>query len=609
MQIPKRFKHVWFIDTEYVPTVPFVTPVCLTGYEYYSGETLRLWGDSLGELWGDQLGDTSPYSIGEDSLVIGYNLMAEWQFHLAKGWPLARYGLDLYFEFRRQTSGLKGWKPQRDRKLIHALEFYGQSGLDAVEKQEMIDRIKRGGPWTAQEQRDIMDYCWSDVLALRKLLPAMAPEIHWQYAIYHSDYAKALARTETVGTPVDVELAERFELNREAILDRMIAEIDKDYHLFEGRTFKYDRFAEMLARENIPWATTESGRLDLRDETFEDLSNTYPQLKPIRQLRQSLSGMRLHAGAVDKEGEHVISKDGRIRCFLNPFGSSTGRNQPSSSKFVWGMSKWYRNLVKPPKGRGVAILDYKAQEFGVQGASSGDQNMMAAYQSGDPYLWFAKAGDLIPREASRQTLHEQHALYKMAVLAIGYEIGAESLGLRINRPTLFARHLIGLHHDFFPDYWRWSDRAVDHAMLFGWQSTVFDWIYRLPPNPRPTVLRNFPIQSNGAEMMRLAHCLATENGIQVCAPVHDAFVILAPLEILDQEIARMRSYMVEAGRVILRGFELFVDVKVVRYPDRYQSPEGEAMWNLVMRLLEETETENAAAAFSQTENAALLTST
>jgi hypothetical protein len=593
MQIPQRFKHVWFIDTEYVPTVPFVTPVCLTGYEYYSGETFWLWGDSLGELWGDQLGDMPPYPIGEDSLVIGYNLMAEWQFHLAKKWPLPRYSLDLYFAFRRRTSGLKGWPPRRHRRLVDALEFFSLSGLDAVEKQEMVDRIKRGGPWTAQEQRDIVDYCWSDVLALRKLLPAMAPEIRWSYAIYHSNYAKALARTETVGTPIDVDLAERFQLNREVILDRMIAEIDKDYHLFEGRTFKYDRIAQWAVAENIVWPVTETGRLDLRDETFEDLSNTYPQLKPIRQLRQSLSGMRLHAGAVDKEGERVIGKDGRIRCFLNPFGSSTGRNQPSSSKFVWGMSKWYRNLVKPPEGHGVAILDYKAQEFGMQGAVSGDQNMMTAYQSSDPYLWFAKAGDLIPREASRQTLHEQHALYKMAVLAIGYEIGAESLGLRINRPPLFARHLIGLHHDFFPDYWRWSNRAVDHAMLFGWQSTVFDWIYRLPPDPRPTALRNFPIQSNGAEMMRLAHCLATEGGIQVCAPVHDAFVILASLTILDQEIARMKSFMVEASRVILRGFELSVDVKVIRYPDRYRSPEGQAMWDLVMRLLEEIETEAA----------------
>jgi DNA polymerase-1 len=135
---------------------------------------------------------------------------------------------------------------------------------------------------------------------------------------------------------------------------------------------------------------------------------------------------------------------------------------------------------------------------------------------------------------------------------------------------------------------------------------VLGWIFRLPPNPRPNALRNFPIQSAGAEMMRLAHCLATENGIQVCAPIHDAFVIEAPLANLDREIERMRSYMAEASKVVLNGFEVFTDVKVIRYPDRYSSAKGQPMWNLVMRLLEEVETENTAAdVFSPAENAAL----
>jgi hypothetical protein len=68
---------------------------------------------------------------------------------------------------------------------------------------------------------------------------------------------------------------------------------------------------------------------------------------------------------------------------------------------------------------------------------------------------------------------------------------------------------------------------------------------------------------------------------------------MAPLEILDREIARMRSYMAEASRVVLHGFELFTDVKEIRFPDRYLSSKGEPMWNLVTRLLEEIETETA----------------
>ena len=69
------------------------------------------------------------------------------------------------------------------------------------------------------------------------------------------------------------------------------------------------------------------------------------------------------------------------------------------------------------------------------------------------------------------------------------------------------------------------------------------------------------MQANGAEMLRLACCLATERGIEVCAPVHDAFLICAPLDRLEADVARMRAAMAEASRVVLGGFELGTDVQ------------------------------------------------
>ena len=64
--------------------------------------------------------------------------------------------------------------------------------------------------------------------------------------------------------------------------------------------------------------------------------------------------------------------------------------------------------------------------------------------------------------------------------------------------------------------------------------TVFGWRVHVGPDANPRSLRNFPMQANGAEMLRLACCLATERGIEVCAPVHDALLICAPLDRLTQ---------------------------------------------------------------------------
>ena len=85
-------------------------------------------------------------------------------------------------------------------------------------------------------------------------------------------------------------------------------------------------------------------------------------------------------------------------------------------------------------------------------------------------------------------------------------------------------------------------------------------------------------------MLRLAACFATEQGIEVCALIHDAVLICAPLDRLDHDIERMRAAMAKASRIVLEGFELRTDIKTIRYPDRYQDARGDVMWQRVMKL-------------------------
>jgi len=87
-------------------------------------------------------------------------------------------------------------------------------------------------------------------------------------------------------------------------------------------------------------------------------------------------------------------------------------------------------------------------------------------------------------------------------------------------------------------------------------------------------------------MLRLACCLGTERGIEVCAPVHDAVLICAPLERLEVDVARIREAMREASRIVLNGFELGTDAHAVRYPDRYMDERGAVMWSRVMDLID-----------------------
>ena len=117
--------------------------------------------------------------------------------------------------------------------------------------------------------------------------------------------------------------------------------------------------------------------------------------------------------------------------------------------------------------------------------------------------------------------------------------------------------------------------------------TAFGWPLHIGMEANPRSLLNFPMQANAAEMMRLACCLAVERGIEVCAPVHDAVLICAPLDRLEADIAGMRAAMAEASRVVLDGFELGTDAEIIRWPDRYADPRGAVMWATVMSLMEE----------------------
>ena len=91
------------------------------------------------------------------------------------------------------------------------------------------------------------------------------------------------------------------------------------------------------------------------------------------------------------------------------------------------------------------------------------------------------------------------------------------------------------------------------------------------------------MQANGGEMMRVAAIGAMLAGIKVCAPVHDAFLIAASRQRLEQEVEAMRDTMTKAGQLVC-GVPVRTEAKLIRYPNRYMEERGIAMWNRVMRL-------------------------
>jgi DNA polymerase I len=567
----RAYREVWLVDFEFNGAPgDLVSPVCLVAHETSSGRTLRLWADEFVHL------AVPPYANDADALVVAYYASAELGCHLALGWPLPANVLDLFTEFRTFTNGTQ---LAAGGGLLGALAWYGLSGIAGEEKDAMRELVLSGGPWDANQRHAILDYCESDVVALAKLLPAMAASIDLPRALLRGRSMKAAARIEAVGVPIDLPMLNLLRMRWDAIQVGLIASVDADYGVYEGGSFREHRFAAYLADRGIGWPTHESGRLQLDDDTFKDMAKVCPEVQPLRELRVTLGQMRL--------SELAVGTDGRNRCLLSAFRARTGRNQLSNTKFIFGPAVWLRGLIRPGPGWGIAYVDWSQQEFGIAAALSGDQKMQEAYTSGDPYLAFAKQAGAAPPDATKRTHGAIREQFKACVLAVQYGMGPESLAQRIGQPVYVARDLLQLHRRTYPTFWKWSDAALDHANLHGRLHTVFGWQIQVGSDANPRSLRNFPMQANGAEMLRLACCLLTEHGIRVCAPVHDALLIEAPLDELDAAIAATQELMAQASKVVLGGFRLRSDAKAVRYPDRYMDERGAKMWDKVMDLVGE----------------------
>lgn len=543
-------------------------PVCMVVREWPMGHTTHYRQADLHRM------ATAPFPTGNKALCVAYYASAELDCFHVLGWAPPANVLDLFTEFRCLTNGLR---PAHGSGLLGALMHYGLPSIGGEQKDAMRDLILTGGPWSSAEELAILDYCETDVVALANLLNAMQHQIDWPRALLRGRYMQAVSSIQMNGVPIDVEALENLQTNWKSIQDQLIASIDSDYGVYEGRSFKSSRWEAYLVANDIPWPRLESGRLDMSDTTFREMARTYAEVAPIRELRSALSEMRL--------ANLHVGDDGRNRCLLSPFRARTGRNQPSNSKFIFGPSVWLRSLIRPKPGWGLAYVDWSQQEFGIAAALSGDPAMMEAYRSGDPYLAFAIQAGAAPKNATKKTHEAEREQFKACVLAVQYGMGEASLAARINQPVARARQLLELHRRTFRTFWKWSDGAVDEAVLGGRLWAGFGWQIQTSNELNDRSLRNFPMQANGAEMLRIASILLTESGIRVCAPVHDALLIEAPLDELDQAIFTTKSLMQEASRIVLDGFELGSDVKVVRYPDRYMDSRGLIMWNKVMHLI------------------------
>jgi hypothetical protein len=538
-----------------------------------------------------------PFGNEPDTLVESYSAVAELSCCLTVGVRMPANVLCTYTEACAYVNGqeIEGLEDKRP-SLLEMCELFGIERMDKARKDAMRDLIlsKPISEYTPENWAGIEDYNAIDVREDVDIFNALAGGIDLERALTRGQYSKVVASMEHVGLPIDAPGLETLNHAWDDLRRHYIDKLDTLRLYDEDYAWSDVRMAALIeAREWWEWPRTPSGKFALDRKTFGKQVQRHPELKSTQRLRDQIAELRLGKFL------NTVGADGFSRCPIMPWWTRTGRNQPQGRDlaFLLGLPAWIHGLLKPPPGYGLACIDWIAQEVGIGAGLSGCPNMTADFLTGDSHTGLAIRLGLAPAGATKHSHREIRESVKRVNLGTPYGISKHGIARITGKSLRWAREVhMALHHHY-RRYFEWQDGVVLQALMDGKIVSPLGWPMAVHAGTRRRALMNYLHQAGGADMMRLVAVAATEAGILIVAPVHDAFWILAPLDELEDAITTMSRIMIRASAVVTGGLEIPVEVSaVVPYPKclgdvrKYdpatgQGDKGQALWLEIQGLV------------------------
>jgi hypothetical protein len=559
------FRSITVVDFEYeVDDGDLPRVLCMVAY--HLDQNLQHVGTT--RLWRGEFPSTPPFDIGPDALTVGYSLWAEMTCFMTLGWKFPAHVFDQHTAYQATTNLLLPHNPDEIRKkprkrLSDACRTYGIEGWGSIDKPQIAEDIGESR-WQLHGQPTVFDYCEEDVRNSAELLRRQIsgygsrPPIDTDRVIHWSTYsARAVAQIQARGMPIDVPLWNLVQENKSEVVTALLQRFDPSWgheesiYTPEGEWSDF-RWEQWLARAGVTaWPRLQSGKIEISGDAFRLMYGAHPAIEGLHALRDSLG--------VIVRARIPIGRDGRNRPSLFPFGTATGRN--AQAKSLFNAHAAMRSFMKFPPDSIAVYLDWRTQEVGIAAARSGDEALAEAYRSGDIYHSLAKMCGLTNDTDVKRWKKEntgQRQQMKALQLGISYGIGVRSLARGLNRHRLIGSEVIIRHKEKFPRFWQWRAEMAQRAMLERRIESEFDgWPLHISNSPNQRTLYNFPMQSGGAEMLRLAACRLCDAGLVPSMLVHDGILLeLQRAEQIEQAIEIMH----QAGAEVCAGLEIGVDI-------------------------------------------------
>lgn len=443
----------------------------------------------------------------------------------------------------------------------------------------------------------------------------------------HMRFIEATARMAEYGFPINgdrlaaVKIAAEWQIeqHKKELSERYPGLFYKDklgeWHQSQEATQKY--LYELIESRHITsYPTTATGAFstssDVLKEYFDRQDNFGSDLAWFQLVSIQLRGV---AGNWARNFDRYISRMPYVTG--NPFGSATGRCQPSSAKgFVLSWAHYLYGILEPPEGKLLVELDFTAEETAIMAALTQDANYKEVYESKDTYMWFCDKLKLIPHDdyinLSKAELKAKYKAIrhkiKVFTLAWGYGAGADKLARIAGVESETARTWkSALDNEIFKTATTWKNK-IYNALSGMTGSSVYDGVclpdglicrsrdlahkcarYTVPAeiHKGKTSIINWPFQAFGSLILRRVVARLKEFQCVPVATFHDA--ILFEVDDTDAgraEIAAIRSMMAsEATDALFKRVCVKVGEPEIIERDKPWAPEGEELQEF-MRIYE-----------------------
>lgn len=582
----------------------------------------------------------------KDAILIAYAVTAEARSLLSLGVdPFDFEWVDLYVEFRMicnsnddynygnyiNSEGVIAYSypfnplvedskdhTETPKNLINCAYKLLGIKLDSKEKEEMRDLIlSKDMKLIKDNMYSILEYCESDTKHLISIYKAMNKVLEREgFSDYEKDrlsrgrYAAAVAKSEALGLPIDMELLQKIIDKTPEILAVHMKSVNEYFPFFipetqkpdkilkNGKVFSYkpkpahkdmssyQKYVESLEIPMFP--KTETGKFKSDKDTLEEYGY-WGGLEELWKYNKSESSLKWFRKDNKNGFFERVGSDKNVRPFYGLFGTQTGRNAAKAKTFPLAMSSYLRAIVRPKNGDYIIGCDFSQQEVYVAALLSGDNNMFEAYKSGDVYLSFAKQSNQVPEDATKASHKLERMLCKSTVLGLQFGMGHRKLKTKLRLDSgqevsdEKTQELIDAHKTTYKQYWKWVWKISEEYKKRTPLLTPDGWAL-FCDNPILTSVRNFPVQGTAASITRLAVVKAWESGLKVLCSLHDAVYILTDD---PNDYIILEEVMLWATEQILKEEKTFmrIDTKTISHADTWIEEKGEEDWNKIKQFL------------------------